>query len=42
MEKALIALAQALAEDLDAQRAPAADARAGSEAPGVASWREPK
>jgi hypothetical protein len=42
MEKALIALAQALAEDLDAQRTPAADGRAGSEAPGVPSWREPK
>jgi hypothetical protein len=42
MEKALIALAQALAEDLDAQRTPAADARPGAESPGGAGWREQK
>jgi hypothetical protein len=41
MEKALIALAQALAEDLDAQRAPGPGARAAGEAPGRPSWREP-
>ena len=45
MEKALIALAQALAEDLDAQREPAARARDGEAAaaapaaPAAPSWR---
>jgi len=37
MEKALIALAQALAEDLDAHREPAAGARGAGEA----AWRQP-
>lgn len=37
MEQALIALAQALAEDLDAQREPAARSRTGGEP----SWRQP-
>jgi len=40
METALIALAQALAEDLDLQRTPAADAGAVSESTGLASRRE--
>jgi hypothetical protein len=38
MERALIALAQALAEDLDAQREPAARATEASATPG---WRAP-
>lgn len=41
MEKALIALAQALAQDLDSQRPPVpATRQAGPEHPSVPSWRE--
>jgi hypothetical protein len=40
METALIALAQALADDLDLQRTPAAEAGAASESAGLASRRE--
>jgi hypothetical protein len=40
METALIALAQALAEDLDLQRTPAAEAGAASESTGLASRRD--
>ncbi len=40
MEKALIALAQALAEDLDAQRSQPSGARSAAEPPGMSSWRE--
>lgn len=41
MEKALIALAQALAQDLDSQRSPVpATRQSGPEHPSVPSWRE--
>ena len=40
MERALIALAQALADDLDTQREPAAGVRSGPEGPGRPTWRE--
>jgi hypothetical protein len=42
MEQALIALAQALAQDLDSQRVPATTGRPPtSEQPSVAGWRDP-
>jgi hypothetical protein len=40
MERALIALAQALADDLETQHQPAAGARTGAEAAGRPAWRE--